>query len=149
VSANVFNVSHEAAGVDLCFAASLENIDKAIAETKAFLTRIHAQQYTFDVTLVLREALSNAVVDGCGQDPKMRVSCRLRFRGRRLIMEIEDPGRGFNWRGRMGKLPPPEAESGRGMVIMEHYCEMVSYNDKGNRLMMEKIIRPGRGVAPK
>lgn len=138
----VFDISHRADGLDLSFSATLENVDKAAQATKKFLSRMHAEKHAFEVVLVLREALSNAVLDGNQLDAKKMVAYTVRVEGDTLIMEIEDEGDGFDWRRHLGKNPPPEAESGRGVAIMEDYCQDVAFNDKGNKLVLRKNIAP-------
>ena len=136
----VFNVSHNPRSVDLSFSATLENIDKAAEETKRFLRGVHAEKHAFDIVLVLREALANAVVDGSHLDADKTVAYTLRLEDNNLVMEIEDEGEGFDWRSHLGKNPPPNAESGRGLAIMERYCQEVEFNDKGNKLVLRKHI---------
>jgi serine/threonine-protein kinase RsbW len=119
----------------------LENVDKAAQETKRFLSRVDAEQHAFQVVLLLREALANAVLDGSELNADNLVACTIRLAGDDLIMEIEDEGEGFDWRRHLGKEPPPGAESGRGLAIMEKYCEEVVFNDTGNKLTLKKSIR--------
>ena len=143
-----FNISQSPKILDLSFSATLENIDKAALETKRFLSSVRAARHTFDVVLVLREALANAVVDGSQLDASKIVAYTLRLEGNNLIMEIEDEGEGFDWQNHFGKKTPPHAESGRGLAIMETYCEEVVFNDKGNKLILKKSLKLGDGVKP-
>ena len=139
----VFHIFHSPDRLDLSFSATLENVDKAAQETKRFLSRVHAEKHAFDVVLVLREALANAVLDGNKLDPNKMVTYAVHLEGDTLIMEIEDEGDGFDWRQHLGKDPPPHADSGRGVAIMEIYCQEVAFNDKGNKLVLRKHIGPG------
>lgn len=141
-----FNISHRADGFDLSFSATLENVDQAALETKKFLSRVHAEQQAFDVVLVLREALANAVLDGNRLDANKRVTFSLRLESDTLILEIEDEGEGFDWRRYLGKAPPPSSESGRGLAIMEGYCQDVVFNDRGNKVMLRKHIASSGGL---
>ena len=140
-----FNVTQNRTVLDVSFSATLENIDRATQVTKQFLTRVHAERHTFDVVLVLREALTNAVMKGSQLDAEKTVTYTLRLEGHELIMEIEDEGKGFNWQNHFGKKPRPSAEAGRGLAIMTSYCEEVVFNDKGNKLILKKDIRSGKG----
>ena len=98
-----FNISQSPKILDLSFSATLENIDKAAQETKRFLSSVRAERHAFDVVLVLREALANAVVDGSRLDDSKIVDYRLRLEGDNLVMEIEDEGEGFDWQDHFGK----------------------------------------------
>lgn len=135
-----FTVSHNPDGIELRFSATLENIDRVAEETKRFVRRMDVEEHTFDVFLVMREALVNAVIHGSGGDGRKIVSCALRLEDGTLIMEIEDEGEGFDWRGCLAESPDPNSDCGRGLGIMKEYCADVKFNDKGNRLVMRKRL---------
>jgi anti-sigma regulatory factor (Ser/Thr protein kinase) len=145
----MFQTKHSKNGFHVSFAATLKNIDAVVQETKKFLSGIHAQQHIFDMTLALREGLMNAVVDGSNLDADKKVSCSVLLDGDMLVIEIKDMGNGFDWRTRMGRIPPPDSESGRGLAIMGLYCDAIHYNDKGNKLTMKKDMRSSPSAMPK
>ena len=64
-------------GCHIRFSASLPLLDRAVAEAVAFLKSREAVGSLFDVRLLLREALLNAVVHGSLSDPLRRVSLEL------------------------------------------------------------------------
>ncbi len=94
----------------------------------------------FGIHLAVEEALVNAIRHGNGLDPKKLVSARFRLSRERLEVEITDEGNGFN----PAKLPDPtadehiEAPCGRGVLLMRNFMNRVEYNDRGNRVVMEK-----------
>ena len=57
-----------------------------------------AELDAFSSELLLREALTNAVVHGGTESPRERISCVLRVKRGRLIIAIRDGGQGFDWR---------------------------------------------------
>jgi serine/threonine-protein kinase RsbW len=128
-------------GFRISFPATLKHIDWAVQETKTFLETKQAQKHIFDITLVLREGLMNAVIDGSYQDAEKLVLYTILLDDDTLTIEIEDTGNGFDWHGRIGRIPVPQAESGRGLAIMGIYCDSVRFNDKGNKLTLTKSIR--------
>ncbi len=134
------DIFHSQTEVVLSFSATLENIDRAADETKRFLAGLDAKGHAFGVVLAVREALANAVVDGSRLDASKTVAYAVRLEGKSIVMEIEDEGDGFDWRSHLGKKPAPDSESGRGVAIMEKYCEEVSYNDRGNKVVLKKRI---------
>jgi serine/threonine-protein kinase RsbW len=94
----------------------------------------------FGIHLAVEEALVNAIRHGNGLDPSKMVSARFRLSRDRLEVEITDEGNGFN----PAKLPDPtdseniEAPCGRGVLLMRNFMNRVEYNDRGNRVIMEK-----------
>ncbi|HEX9082065.1 MAG TPA: ATP-binding SpoIIE family protein phosphatase, partial [Holophagaceae bacterium] len=116
------------------------------------------------LALLLSEALSNAVDHGLlGLDPALRhhgaevyralrnlhlhahqdgeIRLSLQFRTlpsgpiREIIVEIEDPGPGFDWRTWMqtsGRTP--SAAASRGLRLIQALSRELSFNDAGNRI---------------
>lgn len=136
----LFNLSKTSAGIELSFSATLENIDRAAAETKCFLQELGMEEKFFNVLLCMREALLNAVMHGSGKDPGKIITYHLRKKPGSLIMEVEDGGEGFLWRKRLRTEPGSGVESGRGLTIMKKYATDIYYNQKGNRLTLIKKI---------
>lgn len=116
--------------------ATLEAVDRAVEAAMRFFAGHAGAAGLFPVATALREALLNAVVHGCGRSPERMVTCRLRVEGGQAVMEVSDPGPGFDWRGKSALPPSPETISGRGMSIMSLYAGTVEYNDAGNTLTL-------------
>ena len=136
----MFDVSQRLNSIDLSFSATLENIDKAAKETKSFLRKIGIENQCFNFILCMREALTNAVIHGCGKNCQKTVAYNLRIEGDYLIMEVKDNGRGFDWQAWLHKDPLPMNDSGRGLSIMKNYFPIIRYNEKGNRLILIKEL---------
>jgi serine/threonine-protein kinase RsbW len=136
-----FQVSYYNTSLHMSFPATLENVDKAAQEAKRFLSQIGAEEHAFQVVLVLREALLNAVLSGSKLEAEKRVVCAIRQADNDLLLEVEDEGEGFDWRRQLGKAPAAGHESGRGLAIMKAYCQDVMFNQKGNKLTLKKRIR--------
>ncbi|TWT58622.1 anti-sigma F factor [Thalassoglobus neptunius] len=94
----------------------------------------------FGVKLALEEGIVNAIKHGNGLDPNKNVSVHCSYDGERVIVEIEDEGPGFD----PGDVPDPTADenlqkpSGRGLMLMKAFMTRVEFNDKGNRVILEK-----------
>jgi len=93
---------------------------------------------SFVAELLLREALINAVVHGCGRDGKQQIYCRIRRRGANLTFLVRDGGEGFDWRKWHGRDSAATAESGRGIEIFRRYANRYRYNKSGNCLTIWK-----------
>ena len=92
----------------------------------------------FAAELLVREALTNAVMHGSHADPGRQVRCFLRLRGKRLLIAVADDGEGFDWRAsRAHTARFPEA-SGRGIEILWKYASWVRFNERGNVVTMIK-----------
>ncbi len=95
---------------------------------------------SFAAELLLREALTNAIVHGCQKNPSKQVHCRLRLKGRRLLIVVKDEGDGFDWRGARGDRKGVPDSSGRGIEILRKYADRVRYNEKGNAVTIVKWL---------
>lgn len=123
--------------------ATLDAIEEFFVEFRRRSNALIGRQNCFAAELLVREALTNAVVHGCGSNPVKQVRCSLRLRGSRLFIAVEDEGEGFDWRAtRSSRADIPDG-SGRGMEILHRYANRVRFNDKGNVVMMLKQIDRG------
>jgi serine/threonine-protein kinase RsbW len=94
----------------------------------------------FDAELLLREALTNAVLHGCDADPNKQVRCVLRLNSRRLLIVVQDDGDGFDWRAAWNHAATLADCSGRGVEILRTYANHVRYNKRGNAVAMVKRL---------
>lgn len=90
----------------------------------------------FASELVLREALVNAVEHGCNGLNNASVHCIVRGGRGRILIAVQDPGPGFDWRN--WPLEPPDAEQlrGRGVMIFRNYAQNMRFNRKGNAVVL-------------
>jgi len=133
-----FQVSGGQDELAVVFSSSLDNIDRVDRKTKIFLAQIGLEEHTFAICLGLREALTNAIKHGHQFDFKKEVNFSLKRRAHRLIMEIEDQGKGFDWRSTQGAQPGLSSEHGRGLAIIRQFFSEYRFNEKGNKIVMIK-----------
>ena len=106
----------------------------------AMAERGYPERDRFAVRLALEEALVNAVKHGNGNDPAKRVRLRWRLTPGWLMAEVEDEGKGFD----PAAVPDPREPDGlgrpggRGLLLMRHYLDGVSYNVRGNAVTLHK-----------
>lgn len=99
----------------------------------------------FGVRLALEEALVNAIKHGNRMDPDKMVRVQCRISVDRVVIEITDEGQGFS----LDDVPDPtddenlERPCGRGIMLMRHFLNSVTYNDVGNKVVLEKIRAAG------
>jgi serine/threonine-protein kinase RsbW len=107
--------------------------------------RLKACQYSehevFSIKLAVEEALVNAMKHGNRMDPAKRVRVAYRVSPERFDVLIADEGPGFN----PASVPDPtatenlERPGGRGLMLMRHYMNEVSFNACGNSVCMSKL----------
>jgi serine/threonine-protein kinase RsbW len=131
---DVFEVSRAPGNLTVFLSPKLRYIDRAGEETERFLEESGAGVSPFGVLLIMREALTNAVLYGSRHEEDSRVRYSLILDAGTLTMEVEDDGDGFDWKSRTAEVPDITSESGRGMAIMSVYAAGFRYNEKGNRL---------------
>ena len=119
----------------------LEAVEEFFAEFRRKSQALRDRVDGFAAELLVREALTNAVVHGCHGDARKQVRCCLRLKNHRLLIAVEDDGDGFDWRS-AARHPAAFADcSGRGMEILRKYANHVRYNQRGNGVAMVKRLR--------
>ena len=124
----------------LVFPATLEDADSACLALRRFLAETDMENLLFEVELLVREAFSNAVVHGSGQDRQKKIDFSMYVEGKELVIEVQDEGPGFDWKNRMEREASLLDESGRGMMIFNNYSTEMKYNEKGNKITLWKSI---------
>lgn len=97
-----------------------------------------------DVALAATEALNNAVIHACHEDPTHYVELEWSWEGDQLTLHIQDPGE-FVPGPSQGRTPPaPEAESGRGLYLMNQLMESVEHqlSPHGHVVLMKRTFHP-------
>jgi len=95
----------------------------------------------FSIHLAAEEAIVNAIVHGnkLSADKKVHVECFVSPKTVRI--EITDEGEGF----KPDEVPDCtqddrlEVPNGRGVMLIHNFMTRVEYNEKGNRVLMEKV----------
>ncbi len=137
----MFEALEETELLKIIFSADLDNVSKAAALTDRFLLTENLMKIKFQVNLVMRELLNNAVIHGSGRDHRKSVQYKLGLNGTYLIMQVEDEGDGFDWVMTQEKNPELQADHGRGVPILEKYCASYFYNEKGNGVTVKFLIK--------
>ena len=120
------------------FPADFSQVDTFCAKVRAWLADNYLQTHVFAVELLLREALNNAVLHGCGNDPAKRVTAVVSVSNRWIRLEVTDEGRGFDWRKLDATVPDGQAASGRGHIIFGQYADEYHFNHAGNQIFLRR-----------
>lgn len=95
----------------------------------------------FGVHLALEEAFMNAIQHGNRGDSNKRILAESLITPEKIDISITDEGSGFNPEG----LPDPRHGdnlykcSGRGVLLIRAYMDVVEYNERGNCVHMIKF----------
>jgi serine/threonine-protein kinase RsbW len=118
------------------FPSRLEEADVAGSAIRDFL-KLQGISATFELELVARECINNAIVHGNRNNPGKYVFLEIRVGRRWILIRVKDEGGGFDWRRRaQGTFSDWTATSGRGLPILAHYTSRVSFNRKGNQVSL-------------
>jgi serine/threonine-protein kinase RsbW len=127
--------------LNLAIPAEAERIAAATDAVLTCLAELNVgEEKSMAIGLAVQEALSNAVVHGCQNDPGKTVQCELSSddEGRVLIV-IADPGPGFDF----AAPPNPAAQDayhdhGRGVFLIRQLMDEVSFEGGGSIIRMCK-----------
>lgn len=92
----------------------------------------------FNLRVALSEALANAIVYGNRLDPAKHVDVRVIIEANAVSLWVRDDGRGFD----PDSVPDPtlperlHEPDGRGLFLIRHLVDEVSFNDRGNSICM-------------
>lgn len=124
--------------------AGREVVNQLLAELER---QTWGEHDVFGVHLAVEEALVNAIKHGNRRDPSKHVDVECHMSADRLRIRITDEGDGFD----PAEVPDPtdeanlEVPSGRGLMLMRCYMTSVTFNERGNEVVMEKVRSPANG----
>src|SRR5581483_7828691 len=81
--------------------ATLSDVETFCRELRATVFAAMPPRECFVVELVLREALTNAVLHGVNQDDRRSIECEVEMISGGIILRVRDDGEGFDWRTRL------------------------------------------------
>ena len=100
-----------------------------------------AKDKEHEIELALQEALANAVVHGCKEDPTQSVQITVGCdESKGMIIVVRDPGDGFD----PANVPSPligqniYASHGRGIYLINQLMDEVRYESGGTEIWMTK-----------
>lgn len=101
-----------------------------------------AEGKEYEIELALREALANAIVHGCKNDPGKKVECCVVCtEASDIMIVVRDPGEGFNPKEVPNPLATENLESnhGRGIYLINQLMDEVSFERNGAEIRMRKV----------
>jgi serine/threonine-protein kinase RsbW len=97
----------------------------------------------YQIELALREALANAIVHGCDNDPTKKVECCVACTESSDVMIIvRDPGQGFDPKTVPNPLTEENLNSshGRGIYLINQLMDEVCFERNGAEIRMRKVV---------
>ena len=91
------------------------------------------------ILVALTEAVNNGLQHGNKANPDTTIEVTFKVKDDTLFFTVKDQGPGFDY----NNLPDPtdpqniEKPTGRGIFLMRHLCDGVTFEDNGTRVIME------------
>ena len=128
--------------IDLVIASHPEDARRVQDEIEmALKANQFSEKEIFGIRLALEEALVNAIKHGNNLDKSKKVHIAYGVDEQRFDIRIRDEGPGFDPQD----VPDPtavenlERPCGRGLMLMRHYMNKVSFEAHGNAVLMSKM----------
>jgi len=125
--------------------SQLNTLEQGYRVADALLEELQKQGYSevavFAVRLAIEEALNNAIRHGNAMDPGKTAELVYEVTDDQVDIRIRDEGPGFDFED----VPDPTLDenldkpTGRGLMLIRAYMDMVEFNEKGNELHMVKL----------
>lgn len=129
---------------ELALSSRVESIEDAAVAAAEFVSRSGVgQDAAFGIDMAVREAVTNAVLHGNGQDESKVVEIQFKSSANALEIVVRDEGRGFNPESVPDPTDPQNLlkTSGRGILFMRTFMDEVEWSrhpDGGTVVRMVK-----------
>lgn len=95
-----------------------------------------------EILIALQEALANAALHGCKDDPAKRICCEVSAQPAEIVITVRDQGPGF----RLEHADPNKFEAtklthGRGIALMRSLMAQVSFARNGAEVVLRKQLQ--------
>ena len=124
--------------------SNIKHIKDIWSKIHAHLNKLHlSDSDIFDIRLSTEESIINAMKYGNKFNEALPVIIELVISNNCVQISIEDKGEGFEH----AQIPDPTLNnnvgkaSGRGLYLIMHLMDEVSFNDKGNKITMTKYLK--------
>ncbi|MCX7725257.1 MAG: SpoIIE family protein phosphatase [Chitinispirillaceae bacterium] len=121
---------------------NVEDIDKVCAVVLKEMDHYgYTDQSIKQFKICIFEMITNAIIHGNKNNPKKKVMVFYRVTEDVAIISVLDEGEGFDFTTVPDPLLPENRlrDHGRGLFLIKHYMDEVSFNKKGNRIMGKKF----------
>lgn len=128
--------------LEITLPANVDSVSAVVEGILAIASEMQcARGKEFEIETALREALANAILHGCHNDPSKQIQCCVACdKDRGMIIVVRDPGQGFD----PASIPSPVvgenvySEHGRGIYLINQLMDHAWYEHGGTELHMLK-----------
>jgi serine/threonine-protein kinase RsbW len=128
--------------LDMSVSGEVKAIDPVISHIMEKISEMGcARGKEFEVETAIREAVANAVLHGCKEDPECNVQISVACdEDKGMLVVVRDPGPGFD----PEKIPSPVEgkqlyeDHGRGIYLISQLMDEVSFGEGGTEIRMCK-----------
>jgi anti-sigma regulatory factor (Ser/Thr protein kinase) len=152
INTTVLNLSHRllhesllSMQKDFQLRGTVDDVPETRDQMLAFIGEsCNATTPDYNLLVAIQEALANAVVHGCGNNPSETVHCHVECNDSAIAITVRNPGPGFD----VSSLPDPTSrenlaeEHGRGIFLLRSLMDEVRFEEGGRLLQMCKLRRP-------
>lgn len=125
------------------FPAEMQYVEKVLGKLKSIPLLANRKKIFFDLSLILREALNNAIVHGADKDISLQIECTVSIDPERISIVVVSPGTGFDWEECLSRdISTCPTQSGWGIFLIREYTDHLSFKEQGKR--MECLINMDR-----
>jgi serine/threonine-protein kinase RsbW len=135
-----FRIKKEIDGLEMHFNSHIENIDRAVETIMEYVRTKRVLVNCFDLNVVIRELLSNAVIHGNHSDPGKKVSLKLLTDVESLVIIVKDEGQGFNPVQTVKRIDAL-VQNGMGLTIIKSLGYRLRYCKKEQSVYAEKDLQ--------
>jgi anti-sigma regulatory factor (Ser/Thr protein kinase) len=137
------SATQQALGRDFLFTGDVDTMPAARDVVMHFIDE-HCvdQDDEIDILIALQEALANAVLHGCGNDPGKTIHCTVNVEPSAITILVQDPGPGFDTSQVLGVGDAQFnlSEHGRGISLMRSLMDEVHYMHNGSQVELKKQL---------
>jgi serine/threonine-protein kinase RsbW len=120
------------------YSSTMENVDTFCMVVTKAITDNGSTNDLFAIELLVREAMTNAIIHGNAYDKDKKVCALFRILGDLVIIRITDEGHGFDWSTVKACSPDPLKASGRGLKIYSLYASRLAFSRRGNSVILSR-----------
>jgi serine/threonine-protein kinase RsbW len=128
--------------LDITIPADVNSISAVVEGILAIASEMKcARGKEFEIETAIREALANAILHGCHNDPSKQVQCCVACdKDRGMIIVVRDPGQGFDPASISSPVVGENvySEHGRGIYLINQLMDRVWYEGGGTEVHMLK-----------
>ncbi len=99
------------------------------------------EEAQIDILVAVQEALANAALHGCSDDPAKTIHCTATVDASDVTITVRDPGRGFDLApANPDNYTATKSRNGRGICLIGSLMTEVSFARGGSEIRMRKRV---------